>query len=206
MAAPAGGADGLLIVVSGPSGVGKSTVVNALCSRDDRVVRSVSMTTRRPRPDEVDGTHYHFVPPADFAKARDRGDLLEWAEVHGHWYGTPRARVAEQRAQGQSVVLAIDPQGARAVRAADPSAVLVFLIPPSWPALEERLRRRGTEDGDALARRLRDARAELGRAREYDYVVLNDRVETAAETLHAIMVAERCRSHRWQPLPIPPTD
>ena len=197
--------DGMLVVVSGPSGVGKSTVVNALCVHDSRVVRSVSLTTRRARPDETNGTHYAFVTDEAFDRARAAGELLEWAEVHDHRYGTPRQWVEEQRRQGRVVVLAIDPQGARAVRRADASAVLIFLMPPSWEALEVRLRGRGTEDGDSLQRRLRDAHAELARARDYDYVVLNDRVETAAVTLGAIITAEQCRSHRWQSLPTPPT-
>lgn len=196
---------GMLVVVSGPSGVGKSTVVNALCARDGKVVRSVSLTTRPPRADEADGTHYLFVTGDAFDRARAGGDLLEWAEVHGHRYGTPRGWVDEQRRQGKVVALAIDPQGARAIREADAAAVLVFLAPPSWQTLEVRLRGRGTEDGESLLRRLRGAAAELARARDYDYVVCNDRVETAAETLGAIISAELCRSHRWQPLPIPPT-
>ncbi len=195
----------MLVVVSGPSGVGKSTVVNALCARDPHIVRSVSLTTRPPRADEAVGTHYHFVSEDAFDRARAAGDLLEWAEVHGHRYGTPRVWVEDQRRRGKVVALAIDPQGARAIREADASAVLVFLAPPSWRALEERLRGRGTEDGESLQRRLRGAAAELARARDYEYVVCNDRVETAAETLGAIITAEQCRSHRWQPLPIPPT-
>ena len=195
---------GMLVVVSGPSGVGKSTVVNAVLTRDRHLVRSVSLTTRPARAREREGHDYQFVTPEAFDRCRDEGALLEWAEVHGYWYGTPRSFVERHLAAGKVVLLALDPQGARTMRAQARTAVSVFLVPPSWDALRDRLRARGTEVPDALERRLHNAYAELGRAREYEYVVLNDRVEHAVQTLHAIIIAEQCRSHRWQPLAIPP--
>jgi len=167
----------LIVVISGPSGVGKSTVAQQVLERSPVLVRSVSLTTRRPRAGEVDGEDYFFVSPAEFAAKRDGGGLLEWAEVYGNLYGTEAEQVDRQLASGKSVLLEIDVQGGRSVKAARPGAVLIFILPPSVQALEERLRGRGTDEEEVILRRLENARRELDSAGEYDFRVINDDLE-----------------------------
>lgn len=174
---------GRLLVLTGPSGVGKGTVVAELRRLRPDVWVSVSATTRAPRPGEVDGVAYHFWSQDRFDATVAEGGFLEWAEFAGNRYGTPRAAVAERLAAGQSVLLEIELQGARQVRVAMPAALTVFLTPPSWAALEARLRGRGTEDEAAIARRLERARHELDAAGEFDAVVVNDDVVRAAREL-----------------------
>jgi guanylate kinase len=171
------------VVLTGPSGVGKGTVVAELRRLRPDVWISVSATTRGPRAGEVDGVQYHFWSAQRFARTIAEGGFLEWAEFAGNRYGTPRAEVLQRLAAGQPVLLEIELQGARQVRAAMPEAFMVFLSPPSWAALEERLRGRGTEDEAAIARRLERARAELAAAQEFDAVVVNDDVNRAAREL-----------------------
>jgi guanylate kinase len=174
-----------LVVVSGPSGVGKSTVVAAALAQDPSIWLSVSATTRQPRPGEVDGREYFFTPDADFDALIADGGLLEWAAYAGNRYGTPRGPVDERRAAGVPVLLEIEVQGARQVRAAVPDALLVFLAPPSWEVLEARLTGRGTEEPEAVARRLAAAREELSASGEFDVVLVNADVQECAQALVA---------------------
>jgi guanylate kinase len=172
-----------LIVVSGPSGVGKSTVVAAALAEDSSVWLSVSATTRLPREGEIEGVNYFFVSAERFESMIESGEFLEWAEFAGHRYGTPRGPVEERRAGGTPVILEIELQGARQVRQSDSTARLVFLAPPSWGVLEARLTGRGTESPEAVAARLDAARSELAAQGEFDDVVVNTDVRESAQSL-----------------------
>ncbi len=184
---------GILLVVSGPSGVGKGTVISGLVERYPDVELSVSCTTRPPRAGESDGNDYQFVSESEFGQMRRSRQLLEWAQVHDrHFYGTPRAPVEEALAAGRRLVLEIDYQGARSVREQlGEQAVLVFVAPPSWEALIERLRKRHTESQQAIAERLASARQEIKNMGIYDYVVVNNEVAEAVEQLVGILLAEQ---------------
>ena len=178
-----------LVVLSGPSGVGKSTVVKALRAEHPEVWLSVSATTRFPRPGETDGVHYRFVTREEFAELVERGGLLEWAEFAGNLYGTPRQPVLDHLAAGRPVVLEIDLQGARQVRALMPGAKLVFLAPPSWDELVRRLTGRGTEDAAVVEQRLAVARDELAAEPEFDVTLVNTSVPEVVGQLVALAVA-----------------
>ncbi|MDK3257972.1 guanylate kinase [Blastococcus capsensis] len=178
-----------LTVLSGPSGVGKGTVVAAVRQRHPDVWVSVSVTTRRPRVGEVDGVHYHFVEDAEFDHLIATDGLLEWAEYAGNRYGTPVAPVAAQLATGRPALLEIELQGARQVRARAPEAQLVFLAPPSWGELVSRLAGRGSEPAAVQERRLAIAQAELDSSGEFDVVVVNDDVARAADELVGLLTA-----------------
>lgn len=182
-----GGRRGRLFVVSGPSGVGKGTVVRGALELRPELVLSTSFTTRPPRPGETHGVHYRFVEDAEFDRLVSRGAFLEWAEVFGHRYGTPAEEVDRLRAEGRDVLLEVDVQGARSVRDRVPDAVLVFLQPPSEEELARRLEARGTETGEVLERRLAEARAEMAQAAWFDHVVVNDRIERAVGEVLAII-------------------
>lgn len=176
-----------LTVLSGPSGTGKGTVVEKLRREHPQVWLSVSVTTRPPRPSEVDGVDYLFVSDVEFDRLRAGGELLEWAEFAGNRYGTPRQPVLERLATGMPVLLEVDLQGARQVRAAMPEALLVFLAPPSWEDLVSRLTGRGTEQPDVIGRRLTTARVELAAEKEFDVTVINTSVEDVYRELVALL-------------------
>ena len=175
------------LVLSAPSGAGKTTLANLLRRRNADVAFSVSATTRPPRPREVDGVSYHFVSRDEFLRMRDAGELIEWAEVHENFYGTPLENVRRAQARGEHLLLDIDVQGARQIREKLPEAVLVFVLPPSGAARVKRLRSRGTEDPAVLRRRLRNAEEEIRAAPEFDYVVVNDVLADAASALEAVL-------------------
>jgi len=190
-------AEGILFVLSAPSGGGKSTILNQVMASLPGLVFSVSHTTRSPRPGEENGREYHFVSREDFLAIRERepSGFLEWAEVHGNMYGTSREEVERQLHDGSDLILDIDVQGAMQVMAAaDP--VTVFIVPPSIGELENRLRKRGTETEKDLALRLENARKEMACRDKYDYLVVNDSLPEAVESLRAIIIAERCRRGR----------
>lgn len=189
----AGPRRGILFVLSAPSGSGKTTLMRRLLKADRRLTRSVSMTTRPPRPGERHGREYFFMTPAQFAAERGRGALLEEAQVLHHWYGTPRRFIDAARRRGRDVLLGIDVQGARKIRRSGYPAVTVFIQPPSLAVLRQRLLQRGTETEGEIRARLALARRELRCVPEYDYLVINDRLEAAVMHLTAIVTAERCR-------------
>ena len=190
------GKKGLLLVLSGPSGTGKSTVIAGLMGLRDDIRFSVSATTRAPRPGEQDGRDYYFISREEFLDMIGRDAFLEHAEYVGNFYGTPAAPVEENMRAGFHVLLDIEVQGAAQVMAKRPDAVSVFLAPPSLEELEKRLRGRGTDDDERIARRLEAARRELAQADKYTYTVVNDDANEAARQLDAILTAELCRSDR----------
>ncbi len=178
---------GRVVVVSGPGGVGKGTVVRALVARHPQLTLSVSATTRAARPGEIDGVHYHFLNDAAFDDLVARGGFLEWAEFAGNRYGTPWSSVRDALAQGRDVVLEIEVQGAAQVRERFHDAVLIFLTPPSRDVLEQRLRGRGTDDAARVAHRLALAELETAQARQFDHVVVNDTVDGAVDEIGRIL-------------------
>ena len=184
---------GTLYIVTAPSGAGKTTLVHAVLEREPGLALSVSYTTRPPRPGEVDGRDYRFVGKEEFLRLRDGGELLEWAEVHGNYYGTSRTWIETQLQQDRDVLLEIDWQGARQVRRMFPHAVSIFILPPSLEALEARLRGRGTDSEATIARRLAAAREEMRHVEEFDYAIINDRLERAIDELTAVVRAARLR-------------
>ncbi|PKQ26150.1 MAG: guanylate kinase [Actinobacteria bacterium HGW-Actinobacteria-4] len=181
-----------LLVLAGPTAVGKGTLIRALRDRHPELWVSVSATTREPRPGEVDGEHYHFVTEQEFTSMTEAGELLEWATVHGkHRYGTPRIPVESSLIAGAPSILEIDVQGARQVRRNMPEALLVFVAPPSWEALVSRLEGRGTEDARERERRLATAREELDAAAEFDEIVVNDSIDDAVAHLEQLLGLSR---------------
>jgi guanylate kinase len=190
---------GTLFIVAAPSGAGKSTLVNALLEREPAISLSVSHTTRPPRAGEEFGRHYYFVERAAFEREIAEGVFLEHAEVHGNLYGTSLTKVQQLLAQGRDVLLEIDWQGAVQIRRAKPDCVSVFILPPSRAELERRLRGRGSDSAEVIARRLHNSREEISHAREFDYIIVNDGFDDALADLQAIVHAVRQRSAlQWQ--------
>ena len=184
---------GTLYIVAAPSGAGKSSIVNAVLARDPNIRLSISFTSRAPRPGERHAEHYHFVDAAEFERMVEAGDFFEHARVHGDWKGTARQSVEPQLASGKDVLLEIDWQGARQVRAKVPGAVSVFILPPSRDALEQRMRVRGQDSEEVIARRLAAAREEMSHYGEFDYVIVNEHFATAVDEMCAIFTASRLR-------------
>lgn len=182
-----------MIVLSGPSGVGKDTVLDEFIKICPNVLLCVTATTRQPRANETDGVDYHFVTEQKFKQMIEDGDFLEYAEVHGNFYGTPKSWVVEQISQGNDVVLKIDVQGGIEVKRQMPDAVMAFLVPPSFEELERRLTSRLTETAADLEKRLSNARNEIEQIPFYEYIIDNDLVENAAEKLRSVIIAERSR-------------
>lgn len=191
--------DFLLLILSSPSGAGKTTLCNRLRSQFANLRFSVSHTTRKPRPTEVDGREYHFVDTATFEQMAQAGAFAEWARVHDHLYGTSLKEIDVARSTSRGVLFDIDYQGARQIRASLPHAVSVFILPPSLAELERRLRGRGTEDEETTQRRLRNAQGEIEHYGFFDYVIVNDDITQAFEQLRSIVYAERARRarHAW---------
>ena len=184
------------IVISGPSGAGKTTVVDEVLRRDSLLRNSISVTTRPPRGEEADGEAYYFVSEEEFERLK-QGGLIEWARVHDHFYGTPRERVEEELEKGYDVVLNIDVQGGNAVKKAFPDAVLIFMLTPSRKVLEERIRKRATDLSGTIEKRLANALREVKWATGYDYIVENDRLDETVVTVLSIIRSERHRRFRF---------
>ena len=187
------GKPGNLFVVAAPSGAGKSSLVKALLELDSHLAVSVSHTTRPPRGQEVDGREYHFVDVASFREMAAQGAFFEWAEVHGNLYGTSRPAIEQRLTEGEDVVLEIDWQGALQIKQLFAEAVLIFILPPSWDELEQRLRRRGEDAHEAIETRMANARLEVAQAQHFDYVVINAVFETALFDLKTIVHAQRLK-------------
>ena len=186
---------GSMLMVVAPSGAGKSSLVNALLKQDAGIDLSVSCTTRPPRPGEVNGREYNFLSEAEFLARKEAGDFLEWAKVHGNYYGTSKSWIESQMKNGRDVILEIDWQGARQVQAIIPQAIWIFILPPSIQALEDRLLHRAQDDEATIQKRVAAAKEELTHVAEADYLVINDDFETALAELNHVVLASRLRKN-----------
>ena len=188
---------GLLLVMSSPSGAGKTTLSRRLLAADRNITMSVSVTTRAPRPGEVNGRDYHFIAKGEFARLRDQAELLEYAEVFGNFYGTPKKPVEEALAQGRDVLFDIDWQGTQQLaQAMEDDLVRIFILPPSAEELRERLIRRAQDSSSVVAKRMAEASREISHWPEYDYVIVNEDIGVAGQQITAILTAERLRRRR----------
>ena len=187
---------GSLIILSGPSGAGKGTIHNELLKTEKNLTYSVSMTTRSPRPDEKDGIDYYFVTEERFQKEIKKGSFLEYACVHGNYYGTLKKNVTDSLDNGFDVILEIDIQGALKIKENNSDAIFIFIMPPSMRELKNRLVKRGTETKEKIIERFKNAYKEINEMNKYNYVVINDEVDKAVEKVRSIMIAERCRVDR----------
>ena len=186
-------ASGSVFIVAAPSGAGKSTLVNALLAQDPTIILSVSTTTRAPRPGETHGKEYFFASEEEFLQREKHGEFLESARVHGNYYGTSRVFIDEQTRAGKDVLLEIDWQGAQQVRRQFPDAVGIFILPPSIAELEQRLRKRGQDSDEVIARRVANAAGEIAHVPEFDYVIINENFDAALAQLAGIARSSRCR-------------
>lgn len=202
-ATPRVGAKGLPIVISAPSGAGKSTIAVRIARENPTTVLSISCTTRPPRNGERHGVDYYFTSREEFQRKIDAGEFLEWAPVHGQFYGTPIQALEERLSEGKDVLLTIDPQGAISVKRIYPQGVFIFVVPPTWDALLKRLYKRATDDPAAMELRLTNARRELSHLDNYDYLVVNDDLEAAVRDVSAIIAAEHRRLCRLDKRDIP---
>lgn len=188
---------GLMLVISSPSGAGKSTIARTLLETDRQIGLSVSVTTRQRRPSEVEGVHYHFKSVREFERLRDSDSLLEWAEVHGNFYGTPREPVEQAMSEGRDMLFDIDWQGAQQLQQKmQADVVSIFVLPPTMTELQSRLHRRAEDSEDVIQTRLANSRAEIAHWREYDYVIVNDDLNAALDAVQSIVKAERLRRDR----------
>ena len=190
---------GMLLVISGPSGAGKGTLVERLLNKDPSFCFSVSVTTREKRKNEIEDVHYHFISEAEYDKLLEQDAFLEHASVHAHRYGTLKSEVFERMERGQNVLLDIDPQGARTVMEKVPDCVSVFILPPSFSELKVRLHTRNTEKPEEIERRLNNARGEIAQMSRYRYLIVNDDLDLAFEQLTAVVRAEKQNSSRYFP-------
>ena len=184
---------GQIYVISGPSGVGKSTIIRGLRDKTSDMVYSISHTSREPRGKEEDGVHYHFVDRTTFRAMIEDGAFLEWARVYDDYYGTAFSSIEDQLDSGSDVIMDLDPQGAKNIKKAHPASILIFILPPSYEALEKRLRERATEEERAIQSRLQKARRELMECVHYDYLIINDDLDKASCEAEAVITARRCR-------------
>ena len=188
---------GLMLVISSPSGAGKSTIARNVLEIDRQISLSVSVTTRARRPSEIEGVHYHFVSQKEFERLKSSDSLLEWAEVHGNFYGTPREPVEVAMSEGRDMLFDIDWQGAQQLQDKMPADVVsIFILPPTMEELQSRLNRRAEDSAEVIATRLKNAREEIAHWREYDYIVVNDDLDRAFASVRAIVEAERLRRDR----------
>lgn len=188
---------GVMLVLSSPSGAGKSSIAKQILDKNSEIELSVSVTTREQRPSEIDGTHYHFIDQKKFAVMRDRDELLEWAEVHGNFYGTPRDPVEDALSNGRDVLFDIDWQGTKQLHSKMPEdLVRIFVLPPSIAELKSRLERRAEDTADVIAKRLANSALEMEQWSEYDYVIINEKLEPSFERVQSILHAERMRRER----------
>ena len=188
---------GVMLVLSSPSGAGKSSIARQILSKDSEIELSVSVTTRAQRPSEIEGTHYHFIDQRRFTAMRDRNELLEWAEVHGNFYGTPRDPVEEALTAGRDVLFDIDWQGTQQLHEQMPEdLVRIFVLPPTISELKSRLERRAEDSNEVIAKRLTNAALEMEQWAEYDYVIINEKLEQSFDRVQSILHAERMRRDR----------
>ena len=187
---------GTLFIISAPSGSGKTTLCARLVEAVDSLYRSISMTTRPPRPGERDGMDYIFIEKPEFIKRMKKKEFLEWAKVFGAYYGTPKKHIMHMLKRGSDVLLSIDVQGAMKIKRLKLGAVYIFILPPSLAMLKERLVNRSTDSKEAISERMDIAKKEISRSQKYDYVIVNNRLESALDNLRAIIIAERCRVKR----------